>query len=204
VRLQNIGFAEFRGDDAAYIPEEHYATLGNHDVHGGDILIAGLGDPRNHPGRACVAPDYLGNAMVKADCFRFRPLADVIDAQFLAYQLSATSAVAGHMLSTGATRQRVNLRATADRTVAIPPLSEQQQIVCFIEPKTQATADGIERINREIDLIREYRTRLIADVVTGQLDVREAAAALPEIELEETGALLGDEGDESESADAAD
>ena len=33
---------------------------------------------------------------------------------------------------------------------------------------------------REIDLLREYRTRLIADVVTGKLDVREAAAKLPE------------------------
>jgi hypothetical protein len=35
-------------------------------------------------------------------------------------------------------------------------------------------------IEREIDLLREYRTRLVADVVTGKLDVREAAARLPE------------------------
>jgi type I restriction enzyme S subunit len=35
-------------------------------------------------------------------------------------------------------------------------------------------------VNREIRLLREYRTRLIADVVTGKLDVREAAARLPE------------------------
>ena len=36
------------------------------------------------------------------------------------------------------------------------------------------------RTQREIDLLREYRTRLIADVVTGKLDVREAAARLPD------------------------
>ena len=35
---------------------------------------------------------------------------------------------------------------------------------------------------RQIDLLHEYRTRLIADVVTGKLDVREAAAALPEVD----------------------
>ena len=35
---------------------------------------------------------------------------------------------------------------------------------------------------REINLLTEYRTRLTADVVTGKLDVREAAAALPEID----------------------
>jgi type I restriction enzyme S subunit len=39
---------------------------------------------------------------------------------------------------------------------------------------------SIYRIDREISLLREYRTRLIADVVTGKLDVRDAAASLPE------------------------
>jgi type I restriction enzyme S subunit len=36
------------------------------------------------------------------------------------------------------------------------------------------------RLGREIELFREYRTRLVADVVTGKLDVREAAARLPD------------------------
>ena len=36
------------------------------------------------------------------------------------------------------------------------------------------------RTGNEIALLREYRTRLIADVVTGKLDVHEAAARLPE------------------------
>ena len=42
-----------------------------------------------------------------------------------------------------------------------------------------ATA-AIENARDEIDLLREYRTRLIADVVTGKLDVRDAAARLPD------------------------
>jgi type I restriction enzyme S subunit len=39
---------------------------------------------------------------------------------------------------------------------------------------------AISRLEREIELLREYRTRLIADVVTGKLDVRTAAAQLPD------------------------
>ena len=39
--------------------------------------------------------------------------------------------------------------------------------------------DAITRARRQIELLREYRTRLIADVVTGKLDVRETAASLP-------------------------
>ena len=47
----------------------------------------------------------------------------------------------------------------------------------------EATADisaAVARACRQIELVQEYRTRLIADVVTGKLDVREAAAQLPE------------------------
>jgi type I restriction enzyme S subunit len=62
----------------------------------------------------------------------------------------------------------------------VPPVDEQQQIV-------QDISDGIaeiertgDRLKRETDLLHEYRTRLIADVVTGKLDVREAASQLPD------------------------
>lgn len=44
--------------------------------------------------------------------------------------------------------------------------------------------DGIAHANRETDLIREYRTRLIADVVTGKLDVRYLAALVSNDVLE--------------------
>ena len=58
-----------------------------------------------------------------------------------------------------------------------------------------------------IELSREYRTRLIADVVTGKLDVREAAARLPdEVEepepLDETDALTDGEDEPSDDLDA--
>ena len=39
---------------------------------------------------------------------------------------------------------------------------------------------AIARARRQIELVEEYRTRLIADVVTGKLDVRAAAAQLPD------------------------
>ena len=60
----------------------------------------------------------------------------------------------------------------------------------------------VERIRREIEFLREYRTRLITDVVTGKLDVREAAASLPE-EPDEPDALyetdaMGDADEETE------
>jgi type I restriction enzyme S subunit len=49
-----------------------------------------------------------------------------------------------------------------------------------IRTKTRALAVAIARLEREIELLGEYRTRLVADVATGKLDVREAATRLPD------------------------
>jgi len=68
--------------------------------------------------------------------------------------------------------------------VALPQMGEQQEILRWTRART-ATADiQIGQIQRQVEVVREYRTRLVADVVTGKLDVREAAANLPE-EIEE-------------------
>ena len=64
--------------------------------------------------------------------------------------------------------------------IPFPPPSEQEAIVQGVTEGTSGVNAAIVRTNREIDHLREYLTRLIADVVTGKLDVREAAAELPE------------------------
>jgi type I restriction enzyme, S subunit len=63
--------------------------------------------------------------------------------------------------------------------IIIPPKDEQQRIVDTISFETAVLNTAIVRTEREIALMQEYRTRLTADIVTGKLDVREAAANLP-------------------------
>lgn len=62
----------------------------------------------------------------------------------------------------------------------VPPVSEQVAIVLYTEHETQALNTTITRLKREIELLHEYRTRLVADVITGKLDVREAAKTVPQ------------------------
>jgi len=64
--------------------------------------------------------------------------------------------------------------------LAVPPLAEQNSIVTVVESGTSPLTTAIARYEREITLLREYRTRLVADVVTGKLDVREVTLSLPE------------------------
>ena len=61
-----------------------------------------------------------------------------------------------------------------------PPIDEQLQIMDLASQQTRDQDAAISRLESEITLLREYRTRLVADVVTGKLDVREVAAGLPE------------------------
>ena len=66
--------------------------------------------------------------------------------------------------------------------VALPPLEEQSALLVSLSEITASLCRAIGRQHVGIALLREYSTRLIADVVTGKLDVREAAERLPEVD----------------------
>jgi len=74
---------------------------------------------------------------------------------------------------------KISQRHIKSWRILLPPTNEQLDIVHRIDADCAPILTAISRLEREIDLLREYRTRLVADVVTGKLDVREAAAKLP-------------------------
>ena len=84
--------------------------------------------------------------------------------------------------STGITNSRLRLYPDSflDIRILCPPRPDQDTIAQHLERATAAIDAEIARARRQIELVQEYRTRLIADVVTGKLDVREVAAQLPD------------------------
>jgi type I restriction enzyme S subunit len=84
--------------------------------------------------------------------------------------------------------------------VPVPPVSEQAAIVAHLDTATRDLDATIARTQRQIDLLREYRARLVADVVTGKLDVRAAAAALPD-EAPDDGEPLAPDDDDAADDD---
>ena len=96
----------------------------------------------------------------------------------------------------GGVRQSIGFTELKRWPFPVPPASEQGEIVGFIKEETKAIDDTITRAEREIELMREYRTRLISSVVTGQVDVR--GIKVPEISEDE---LLTVDEDTSESDD---
>lgn len=72
----------------------------------------------------------------------------------------------------GSTMQHVTKPKFGSFPVPLPSLNEQVEIEAHIQRETQDIDLAIARTEGEINLIREYRDRLIADAVTGQVDVR--------------------------------
>jgi type I restriction enzyme S subunit len=173
VRLSNIGFAEFKDDDRAFISWDHYAAQSSHRVGAGDLLIAGLGDSRNHAGRACVAPD-LGPAIVKADCYcasvdRRRALP-----AFLALFLSSPpGAEETAVASRGTTRSRINLDIARDVRVPLPSLEVQRRVLAEATRRRRAADAARQRLERQIVLLTERRQAVVTQAIAGELDVRQ-------------------------------
>jgi type I restriction enzyme S subunit len=87
--------------------------------------------------------------------------------------------------------------------IAYPPtVDEQELILQKLAGELEDIAKPRGTVEREIELLQEYRTRLIADVVTGKLDVREFARTLPADIAEEAAELASSElGDEFSDTD---
>lgn len=106
------------------------------------------------------------------------------------------------MLLVGSTFNRVNVSDIKALLVIVPPRAEQDAIASHLDVDLAKTARAQSLAADEISLLRKYRTRLIADVVTGKLDVREAAARLPD-EADEPAPFdeIEAEGEEDEAGD---
>lgn len=176
VRLGNIGFAEYRASDQAFIPLDLYRTFLQHQVKPGDLLIAGLGDVRNHAGRACVAPD-LGPAMVKGKCFVATVDPQVASAEFLAlYLSSALGRDAVGEAARGSTRTMINLEITKSSLVLLPSPAEQASIASVVAEARSKLVDLTGEIDRQLQFLHEHRQALITAAVTGGLEALQGVA----------------------------
>jgi len=101
--------------------------------------------------------------------------------------------------TTGSTAQGIKASKLPQLIIALPPVDEQDAIVHSVGSQIQEFDRLATQARRGIELLREFRTRLTADVVTGQLDVREAAAKLPDLESAD---LASAEIDDSDDVDA--
>jgi type I restriction enzyme S subunit len=151
-------------------------------VKSGDVLIS----------RACGSPSLVGSVgrvqhlqynLILCDK-TFRPIFhQCLDIDFMVFAMN--SSYYRHQVEqaiSGAEGMANNLPLSSLRNffLVIPPPGEAKAIARSIQNDVTGRNVAISRLESRVTLLREYRTRLIADVVTGKLDVREVAAGLPE------------------------
>ena len=127
-----------------------------------------------------------------------RPFNNFVSPEFLEYLLRSQHTIDAVNASTfGARMPRADWQFIGDMHHAFPLPAEQAAIVAHLDKLTSDIDAAIAHTRREIELLEEYRTRLIADVVTGKLDVRDAAADLPDVNLDDIQPLAegGESGD---------
>ena len=109
---------------------------------------------------------------------------DLVVPEYLALALNSKRCYEqSQLLTRGATNQDLGLGRMKDIVLTVPPLSVQRKIVAHVNSVGESISSGSQSAARLVQLLKECRTQLISDVVTGKLDVRGAAAALPDTNL---------------------
>ena len=146
-------------------------------IRRGDVLFPASGETIEEIGKSAVnliePPMYCGG-----DLIIFRPTTPV-DPKFSGYLLdSATAQDQKSRMGRGVSIMHIYSNQLKYLWLGLPPKDEQEAIAQHLDEVTNDIDTALESARRQIELMEEYRTRLIADVVTGKIDVRTQRVSL--------------------------
>jgi len=164
------------------------------EISDGDLLMT-RSNTRELVGDVCIVRNARPRTILCDLIYRLVPREDILNSRFLMHQLLSRvgrDQIERDAQGSSGTMPKISQSKMRRWRVLVPPLTEQTLIVEYLDEQTERVDMAITSTRREIDLLREFRTRLIADVVTGKLDVREVAEKLPEEPAEEDTETLED------------
>ncbi len=183
-------------DDRCSVDAATAARLSRHRLAENDVIFARRGEL----GRCALVTTKEVGWLCGTGSLRMRLRPDAISTDFLMLVLSSPGLRAHlRLYSVGSTMDNANTAIVGNIRVPMPPGAEQQAICRWIADECQPLDEAIARAEDEIKLIREYRDRLIADAVTGQVDLRGWQPGPDEAVSDDDLAALGD--DEAEPAE---
>ena len=172
--VRNIVNDEFINlDDDSLISEEDFQELNrSFQVYENDILLAIVG--------ATIGKVALVKKMPKFTIQRslaiLRAKEEKILFKFLFYFIKSPDFQKLLWFNTGYSAQPgIYLGSLANFFIVIPPLVEQKEIITYLDKKTAEIDKQKAKIQQAIDRLKEYRTALITNAVTGKIDVRQVS-----------------------------
>lgn len=139
----------------------------------GDVLITKDSEAWNDIGIPALVEFTADDLICGYHLALLRPRKALLSGAYLFRALQSPAvAYQFHVAANGVTRYGLSHDAIKSVLLSVPLLPEQAAIVEYLDNATADIDATTDRTRREIALLREYRTRLIADVVTGKLNVR--------------------------------
>ncbi|MEZ0385228.1 restriction endonuclease subunit S [Mycobacterium sp. pW045] len=174
LRVANVQAGAVNLDEVKAV-EVRQAEVGNYLLRAGDVLMTEGGDI-DKLGRGCLWTGEIAPCIHQNHVFAVR-CTDDLDGSFLVYLLD-TAVARNYFFMTA--KKTTNLASTNSTTLgrfyfSLPPRGEQREIVNFLDERCGRIDALIAKANEMINTLREYRSALITDAVTGKIDVRGAA-----------------------------
>lgn len=181
------GVVDVRASDIKYVERAKVRDVKKYALRAGDILLVRGNGNLKLVGRAARVVDDLPDQIYPDLLMRIR-LRSGIDSRFIVAALNSPT-VREQIEAASRTAVGTYKLSGADvrgLRVPIPNLDAQRGIVQELESIDADVARVAARLRREVFLLEEFRTRLVADVVTGQVDVRMIAASLTDAPDQDT------------------
>lgn len=167
LRSQNIHDDGLRLDDVAYISNKIHKKMHGSQVKKGDVLLNITGASIGR----CFWFNLDEEANVNQHVSIVRPINEVIDSEFLMYQIQSQRIQNLINIAQGASREGLTIQEIKNYHLVLPKIEEQKQIVKLIKTETRTLDIAISKAEREIELIKEYREAMIAEAVTGKAKI---------------------------------
>ena len=179
----NVAPEQLRWDEVVRWPADDVDRFSEYQIVVGDIIL-GMDRPIIGSGiRVAVANESDVPSLLLQRVACIRPARAKLTREFALRVLSSNSFL-NYLtpIFTGVSVPHLSPEQIRGFWISLPSVAEQKAITKHLTSELGPVQSAAERAQSQISLLREYRTCLIADVVTGKLDVREAAAALPEVD----------------------
>ncbi|WP_200874767.1 restriction endonuclease subunit S [Mangrovibacter sp. MFB070] len=170
------------------------AEISRFTLRSGDVIITKDSESPDDIAVPAWVPEDIPDVICAYHLGLLRPIRERVCSEFLFYSIgSAHIAEQFHVLATGVTRFALSKNDVKNAVIPLPPVAEQQAICSWIADECKPLDEAIQRAKDEIGLIHEYRNRLIADVVIGQMYVCDWQPNSDDVVNDEILVALGDE-----------
>ena len=151
-----------------YISEEKFQSMRRYEISPRDLLVSVMGTV----GRAAIVPESAERGIINPRLVKYRLDEAKVLPRFIEIAINSSSSQEQLSdASKGTTMEGLNMQSLGNLQLPVPPVSVQAIIVKQVDQEAIHIATTITRARQQIEKMQEYRTALIAEAVTGKLDL---------------------------------